>query len=316
MRSPTPLLWLVVSSLGCTTAPDLSPQDGAETEEAMDPATGMTGAAEPASTGDDSSGEPPGDASTTDDGDDDDDDAETTAAMDTDDASGDGTSTGEPLTGCAAVPDALLCEDFEADLDPAVWAIDEGGTGSAVVEDGELHIHFGSANASRAFIQLQPDQWLPVAGNHFFGRVRFRVDPIVPDRHNYMIAAAGQLADGSGLARYRLDLNNGQLNSRYTSPAVEQHGGWRKYGRDLDAAVWLCIEWEYDGATNSMRYWFDDELDTDMVVDGATEDPPWIAPEFTSFEIGYHTYQAAENGDDFDAYYDDLVIALERVGCP
>ncbi|MEM6991422.1 MAG: hypothetical protein AAF721_13020 [Myxococcota bacterium] len=222
-------------------------------------------------------------------------------------------SGGEPAVGCDAFDEALLCEDFDDALDSGQWDVVELNGGTVAVEDGLMHVTLGSADGAHGFIRLQAGEVFPVADNHFFGRVRMRIEPQVPVNHSYIISAWGTL-DGS-TARYRLDVNGGTLNSRYTHATVEQHGGWRKLGRDAEPEVWACVEWEYDGASDSMRYWFDGELDLEMEVDGAVEDPTWVAPEFERFEIGYHTYQAAENGDAFDIWFDDLVLATDRVGC-
>lgn len=233
-----------------------------------------------------------------------------------DDGGSDGSgSTGEPLQGCDALGDALLlCDDFDAGLDvETVWATETANGGSVAVEDGMLHVTLPSGDGARGFIDLQDGQAYPIDGNHVFGRVWVRFDNAVPNTHSYMINSSGAL-DGSQ-ARYRLDVNGGRLNSRYTHTTVEQHGGWRKLGLDAVADTWVCYEWEHDGSTNSMRYWFDGELDLDMEVDGAVEDPPWVAPVFDNFELGFHTYQAPTNSDTFDIWFDDLVIATERIGC-
>ncbi len=234
--------------------------------------------------------------------------ASTSAGEDGSDA-----STGNPATGCDAVPEALLCDDFDTGIDPDVWTTRSGGGATIDVVDGALTVHIGSVATAHAFVGLASDTILPLPDNHFFGRVMFRLSPVSPSNHNYLFAAWGSL--NGTTARYRLDSNIGQLNSRYTHASVEQHGGWRKMGLHAPAEVWTCVEWEFDGTTNSMRFWFDGQLDEEMEVDGATEDPPWVAPIFENFELGYHTYQAVENGDDFEIAYDDLVLDTQRVGC-
>ncbi len=223
-------------------------------------------------------------------------------------------STGPQLEGCAAQPYALICEDFEDELAADVWNVEQSAGGSVHFEDGAMRVNLPASDSAHGAIQLQSGNVFPVRGNHFFGRVQILIEPTAPTSHSRILTAEGPL-DGAP-ARYRLDVNGGVLNSRYThNPTVEQHGGWRKLGRDAEVDVWTCIEWEFDGQTNSMRYWFDGELDVDMEVDGAIEDPPWVAPEFDDFELGYHTYQAAGNGDNFDFWFDDLVLATERIGC-
>lgn len=226
----------------------------------------------------------------------------------------DESSTGPQLEGCAAQADALLCEDFEDALADDVWNVEQTAGGAVFFEEGAMRVNLGSSGGAHGAIQLQAGNVFPVPDNHFFGRVQILIDPEAPTTHSRILTAEGPL-DGAP-ARYRLDVNGGVLNSRYIhNPTVEQHGGWRKLGQDAPAQRWTCLEWEYDGATNSMRYWLDGELDLEMEVDGAVENPAWVAPLFETLEIGYHTYQAADNGDDFDIWFDDLVLAAERVGC-
>lgn len=232
-----------------------------------------------------------------------------------DETSGESSSStgGIALEGCDAHPDALLCDDFEGDIDETRWDIRTGEGGSVEQIDGVLRVSLPSAIGAHGFLRTSAP--FPVPDNRFFGRVRFRISPESPSFHDYLFAAAGPL-DGT-LARYRLDSNGGgQLNSRYTHASVEQHGGWRRYGTWTEPETWTCIEWEFDGSTNSIRFWFDGVFDEDMFVDGATEDPPWVAPPFETFELGYHTYQAPDNADAFEILYDDLVLDTERIGCP
>ncbi len=238
----------------------------------------------------------------------DDDGGTTTGGLDTGSSSG-----GVARLGCDALPDALLCEDFDGELDPSVWQTVNAPGADAVIVDGQLQIQLSSLDNAHAFIRTE--SIFPVADNRFFGRVMLQITPYSPTGHDYLMSAEGPL-DGT-TARYRLDSNNsGRLNSRYTHASVPQHGGWRKLGHQTQGEAWTCLEWEFDGATNSIRFWFDGVLDEEMLVDGAVEDPPWVAPAFERFELGYRTYQAAQNGDDFTISYDDLALDVSRIGCP
>lgn len=267
--------------------------------EALEGSTSSTGSEPPAETGLDTTA-----ASSTGTAD----DGTTGEAQETTSSSGEA-----PLIGCDALPDALLCEDFDGDLDLDVWEWVTAPGAEGEVVDGQLRIQLGAEDNARAFIRT--NAIFPVADNRFFGRVMLQITPYSPTGHDYLMSAEGPL-DGS-TARYRLDSNNsGRLNSRYTHASVPQHGGWRKLGHQTQGDAWTCVEWEFDGATNSMRFWFDGVLDEEMLVDGAVEDPPWVAPAFERFELGYRTYQAAENGDDFTIIYDDLALDVSRLGCP
>lgn len=239
------------------------------------------------------------------------------------DGPSDGTSTGEPAgpgLGCDGRSDLLLCDDFEgASIDEGQWTIldDNGATATVDTElpfhgEQSLHLHLPVADGAHA--GLRTTLPFPVADNHFFGRAMFYVTPEAPQTHSSALAARGNL-DGA-TAQYRLDSNGGELNSRYThTPTVEQHGGLRKFGYDVPVQQWLCIEWEYDGGNDTMRYWMDGVEVESMTVTADSEDQPWIAPVFDDFEVGYRTYQAGSVAEGYDVYWDAVALATFRVGC-
>jgi hypothetical protein len=230
-----------------------------------------------------------------------------------------GVVTDPDATGCPTDPSVFFCDDFESGALPsAVYsrdlredgAVDVAGDGLAVSGTHALRASIGTASATRAIVNV--NDVLPVAGNRFFGRAWLYFSPSLPDVHSYLVEARGSL-DGENV-RYRLDSNAGRLNSRYMSPAADaiQHGGFKKLGDRATAETWTCIEWEYDGATNQMRYWLDGVENEAMRVT-SSEDPPWIAPEFTAFSIGIHSFQATSAP--VEVRWDDLALGTERIGC-
>lgn len=240
--------------------------------------------------------------------------------------SDDSGSTGEepeppPGLGCDR-DDLLLCDDFEDGVvDDALWTIVEANGGEVSVDGtwayhggGALRIHLPSGEGARGGLRTKPGVVFPVDGNHFFGRAWFHVDPIAPDTHSAALTARGQL-DGA-TAQYRLDSNGARFNSRYVhNPTVEQHGGLKKFGYDVPDQQWLCIEWEYDGEHDTMRYWMNGDEIADMTVTPGSEEQPWVAPVFSDFEIGWRTYQAAQSAAAHDVVWDAVALATMRIGC-
>lgn len=194
---------------------------------------------------------------------------------------------------------------------------DNGGT--VVIDDtlplhGQRSLHVRLPSADGAHAGLRTGVPFPVADNRFFGRAMFYVTPDAPETHSAAIVARGDL-DGA-TAQYRLDSNGRELNSRYTHPpTVEQHGGLEKFGYDVPVQQWLCIEWEYDGGNDTMRYWMDGEEIESMTVTADSREQPWIAPVFEDFEVGYRTYQAGGVADGYDVYWDAVALATFRIGC-
>lgn len=239
---------------------------------------------------------------------------------------GDDSSTGEPPPqpglGCEGRDDLLLCDDFEdGAIDGSVWEIIENNGGEVSVDEtfafhgsGALRVQLPSADGARGGIRTRDDTVFPVPDNHLYGRAWFYLGPAVPQTHCDAIAARGDL-DGAR-AHYRLDSNGGSFNSRYVhNPTVEQHGGLRKHGYDVPLEEWTCIEWEYDGSDNGMRYWMNGEEVTEMTVTADSEEQPWVAPIFEEFEIGWRTYQGAPQADEYEIYWDALALASFRIGC-
>lgn len=231
-------------------------------------------------------------------------------------------STGEPPPpsglGCDR-DDLLLCDDFEDGVvDEALWSIMESNGAQISIDQefarhggGSLRVSLPSADGARGGLLTRDGVVFPVEGNHFFGRAYFHVGPTVPQTHSSALDAHGDL-DGAP-ARYRLDCNGGSFNSRYVhNPTVEQHGGLRRHGYDAPAQQWLCIEWEFDGAHDTMRYWMDGEEVESMSVVPTPGEQSWVAPIFEQLEIGWRTYQAAEPAD---VHWDALALATFRIGC-
>ena len=232
-----------------------------------------------------------------------------------------GASQGEAAIGCSGHSAALLCDDFESGtIDASLWSevTANGGSiavDSSVVREGNhaLRVTLPSQGGARGFLRADASVF-PLPQNSMFGRAWIYAAGDVPNTHSKLLMLRGTL-NGEN-AQYRLDSNSRDLNSRYSTPFINdniQHGGLRKFGYELPANRWVCIEWHYDGANHEMRYWFDDNAINDMTVTG-NEDPQWTAPPFDRFEIGWQTYQAGSQ-QSYDIYYDGIVLSDARIGC-
>lgn len=87
-------------------------------------------------------------------------------------------------------------------------------------------------------------------------------------------------------------------------------------GFQFQADTWVCLEALFDGAGHEFRVWVDDvEIEAMHVTDfrGSPNAEPrtmW-APNYTYLKIGAQDYDANLG----KIWYDDVVIAKERVGC-
>ena len=231
-----------------------------------------------------------------------------------------------PPTGldCDSIDGVLFCDDFESGLiQTSNWTKDTTNGSTIEVSNAKalqgtyaLRVTMSTSAGTRAYLSLT--NIFPVAGNHFFGRVHMYITPDITGVHNEAFYATGSLNyNGTGgEASYRLS-TNGQHNSfrsRYVHPYITQtldiHGGLIKAAHTAKLNQWMCIEFEYDGPNNRMKYWFDGVEETSMTVTG-TEDPLWKAPSFTKFYLGYWHLQAGEQVE--TVYYDAFAHRTHRL---
>jgi len=236
-----------------------------------------------------------------------------------------GVELSEPLPGpgglsaCRDRDDLLFCEDFEGGtLDTRTWAvIEENGAAVTVSTEqavqGTYALRVRVANQAGTTGFIQSGEPFPIAGNHIFGRAYVYLASDVPYSHNRLMETSGTL-DGSR-ARFTLDLGrSGQLNSRYNHRSIDVHGGLKKVGFPIPREEWLCIEWEYDGQNNEVRWWMDGAAVDEMTVQ-RTEDPPWVAPTFAEVKLGLRSIQEPTNGTSFELFWDAYALSSSRIGC-
>jgi hypothetical protein len=241
--------------------------------------------------------------------------------------------------GCAG---ALYCDDFEgyAPGAPPSGRWTDATKNGAVAVDGAQHrsgkqaVRFttpGTASYQSAFMRLGAGLF-PVAGNAFYGRMMFRLEAAPTAAVHWTIIQGSGLVPGQSYrAQYRyggqLPIAAGsQLMANYETPDSYAGTGpssdcWvHSAGKVVPVGVWSCVEWQFDGATNTMRLWLDgapvDSLTVSGVGQGCVNQPadyPWTAPAFDRLDLGWESYQA-------DAprtfWIDDVVVSTTRIGCP
>jgi hypothetical protein len=78
---------------------------------------------------------------------------------------------------------------------------------------------------------------------------------------------------------------------------------------------WICLEWEFVGATGpngSVRLYVDDQLQKDISAVGVVTQP---MPPLRVFGLGQATFGPGTNLPARDVWYDDLIIDTVHVGC-
>jgi hypothetical protein len=246
---------------------------------------------------------------------------------------------------CAA---ALFCETFEgytAGSPPSGDWSDQTNNGAVSVDTSQ---HFGGQKSAKftteansgfksSFIRLNGAPVFPIQGNAFYGRMMTWLES-APEQsvHWTFIQGGGVVPAETYHALYRYGgqhpVTNGgtfvgtQLMANYDTPDSYSGTGPKSDCWDhadkvvLPTGRWACVEWQFDGPNDTMRFWLDGTAIDSLTMQGTGEgcvsppsDQTWKAPAFDNLEIGWESYQ----GDSARTLYiDDVVLATTKVGCP
>jgi len=257
-------------------------------------------------------------------------------------AGGTAGTTGDP---CGT---AIFCDDFESysvgSPPGGMWSV-ETDAGEAVVDSTEkvsgeksVMVSTDAGGGGGAFIRLMDASVFPVPGNAYFGRMMFRLESaptaavhwtiiqgggVVPNAtHRALYRYGGQhpVMDGANFVGSQL-MANYETPDWYSDMSTPGSDCWQHAGGDvLPTGTFACIEWEFDGPNDTMRFWLDGTAIDSLTVTGsgdgcvnAPADFTWSAPEFETLDLGWEFYQQDEART---AWIDDVVISTTRVGCP
>lgn len=227
--------------------------------------------------------------------------------------------------GCAADV-AFFCEDFE---DLALGPAQANAAWTPSVNNGSLSIDSTFARGSRALhVQTQGNGRAYVAlsgfappGNSFFARMYVRAEafPRAPDyAHFTLVELSGA---GAGLVR---PIGGQYIPGQGTLWGAGSDRGptgdwtnWRATA-PTEAGRFLCIEWEMRSADNAIEISIDGVAKPELSVStrshgGSQVD--FVFPQFNSMWIGWELYQGGPTPNQFNLWFDDIVLSRERVGC-
>jgi hypothetical protein len=261
-------------------------------------------------------------------------------------------SSGTPGTGgtggmsCAG---ALFCEDFEADTAGAApgapWSVQVSAGSTVAVDTAQAHsgtksVKFVAAAGSAtktAFMRLMSASVLPVTPNMFYGRMMFWLDAApTGDVHWTFLEGGGVVPGQTYHALYRYggqhpvlngsDFVGSQLMANYDTPDSYQGIGpgsdcWQHSNSVVvPVGKWSCAEWQFDGTSNTMRFWIDGTAIESLTVtgtgQGCVNQPTgytWTAPTFDQLDLGWQSYQ---QDTERTMWIDDVVLSQAKIGCP
>lgn len=218
-------------------------------------------------------------------------------------------------------PGVLFCENFDrlpaGGASSLNWGIDTRNA-TLTVERDTLHVH--TRDNGRAFLRVDD---FAAPGNHFFGRMRLRVDefPTAPDWAHFTLVEAtgtgstevvrpvgGQYVPTLGRSLWGIGADGGPTgdwtNWRESAPVRED--------------AWQCFEWELDATGNRVAVWIDGVANPELTAstdDHGGNPVPFVLPTVTTVKIGWQLYQGGTTPDHFDLWIDDVALSTRRLGC-
>ncbi|HEX4340450.1 MAG TPA: hypothetical protein VH062_31290 [Polyangiaceae bacterium] len=244
---------------------------------------------------------------------------------------------------------ALFCENFESYATGKApgggWKTSTNMGTVSVVDTAQLGgtkavecTTQAGANSKTAYIKLDLASVFPVKGNAFYGRMMTRLDA-APDTsvHWTFLQASGLIPGQNYHAIYRyggqLPVKNGdtfvgtKLMANYDTPDNYSGTGpasdcWNHANNDvvMPVAKWTCVEWQFDGPNDTLRFWLDGAPVDSLTVQGTGQGCvhqdktyEWKAPTFDNLELGWESYQMDTART---LYVDDVVVSTKRVFCP
>jgi hypothetical protein len=230
-------------------------------------------------------------------------------------------------SGCAG---ALFCDDFEAytGTPAAPWTVKKNAQG-AVSIDGAQHksgtkavklTTSGAAAYQQAFISI--DKPFPIASNAFYGRMMIYATKAANDGVHWTMIQGEGPATSQGITR--ADVRYGGQHQQTLMANYDSTGKasdcWQHSQTKMPEGKWACMEWYFEGATNTQKFWLDGKAIDDLTVMGQGQgcvsqgtEGKWIFPTFEHLHLGWESYQT---DDAREVWIDDVAIGTTQIGCP
>jgi hypothetical protein len=174
---------------------------------------------------------------------------------------------------------------------------------------------------TRAFFGLPAESLTAFVGKTMFARAMVYMPAAAGGLHTTIIQGSGPPAGATtGTAYYK-------FGHTFADKFMVNYAGG--FGTCNDCNVvststhppdqWVCIEWQWDTANSTQRYWLNSVELTDAytTLQGSPMAPTqaaWPAPRLEALELGWETY-IFDLGP-AELWFDDVVLDDERIGCP
>jgi len=81
----------------------------------------------------------------------------------------------------------------------------------------------------------------------------------------------------------------------------------------LPLQTWTCVEWQFDGVNDELRFWLDGQLLPEL-TETPTQGGRWPAPAFERLDLGLYNVRADVNAP-VEMWIDDVALGMQRIGC-
>ncbi len=222
-----------------------------------------------------------------------------------------------------------MCDDFESYTGtPGMpWTVQKNGSGNVVIDtskhvSGNNSVKFtttGSGTYQRAYMAI--DQIFPVMNNAFYGRLMIYTTK-APNSgvHWTNIQAEGTATMGITKADVRYGGQQQQRLMASYDTTGKASDCWVHSNTKMPEGKWACMEWHFDGAANTQKFWLDGVAIDDLTVTGQGQgcldhdlNDMWIYPTFERLYLGFESYQT---DDPREVWIDNVAIGNSKLGCP
>ncbi|HEX2674504.1 MAG TPA: hypothetical protein VHM25_26695 [Polyangiaceae bacterium] len=226
---------------------------------------------------------------------------------------------------------ALVCDDFEkyTGKPGAPWTVSTNNGTVAIdttkFRSGKQSVKFSTTGANtyqRAYIGLEGAPF-PVANNAFYGRMMIYATSAANDGvHWTMIQAEGPVA-AQGVTNAQVRYGGQQMKSlmaNYDSTG-KKSDCWKHSATKMPEGQWACMQWYFDGKTNTQKFWLNGKAIDDLTVVGEGSgcldhdlNDTWYFPQdFSKAYVGWESYQ---KDDAREIWIDDVAIGTQALACP
>jgi hypothetical protein len=261
-------------------------------------------------------------------------------------------ATGLSLNIRAAEKGYAFSEDFESGaLDKAVWDTRTASTAEVSVQQSQaahgksaLQVHYPKGGA-RSYGFIVATHLPESVRQHFFGRAYVFIGPNAPAGHDVLLNAGTPGYPISNFLELGASGGKNVMASYQQNAADIPRGETIARGSEYPVGRWFCLEWEFNDQPDRVAVWIDGQAAGELkdfmfkpraaggrggaagkADPAAKETPAAAAPAaeiaavagnglvkgFSDFAFGFRYWGSGK--EDFDIYYDDIVIDTKRIG--